>query len=119
MTDLERLESFFNGREWYDYSTLTLVDSCLRKGMYARFGIHGRILENVVGPGANFGSCVHSALAAYTAGWGRLTEEQRRFMAIRAFAKEYAKYDFAFRMGRRQGTIPTNHTLARGVTILD
>lgn len=118
MTDYERLESFFKDREFYDNSFLALL-RCKRKAMYARFGIHGRILENVVGPGANFGTCVHAGIAAYTAGWGRLTDEQRRFMAIRSFSKHYAEYDFTIRKGRRTGTVPTNHTLARGIDILD
>lgn len=87
--------------------------------MYARFGVHGRILENIVGPAANFGTCIHAAIAAYTAGWGRLSYDQRTFMAIRSFAKHYSEYDFTIRKGKRTGTIPTNHTLARGVDILD
>lgn len=118
MTDYERLQSFFDGREFYDNSFLALL-RCKRKAMYARFGVHGRILENIVGPAANFGTCIHAGIAAYTAGWGRLTDEQRRFMAIRAFAKNYSNYDFTIRKGKRTGTIPTNHTLARGVDILD
>ena len=118
MNDYDRLVSFFDGREFYDNSFLALM-RCKRKAMLARVGIHGRILENRVGPGADFGTCIHAGLAAYTAGWGRLTDEQRRFMAIRAFSKVYAEYDFTIRKGKRQGTIPTNHTLARGVDILD
>lgn len=87
--------------------------------MYARFGIHGRILENIVGPAANFGTCIHAGIAAYTAGWGRLSYDQRVFMAVRSFSKHYAQYDFTIQKGKRIGTIPTNHTLARGVDILD
>lgn len=118
MTDYERLQSFFEGREFYDNSFLALM-RCKRKAMYARYGIHGRILENRVGPGADFGTCFHAGLAAYTAGWGRLTDEQRRFMAVRSFAKHYSDYDFTTKRGKRIGVIPTNHTLARGVDILD
>lgn len=118
MTDYERLQRFFEGREFYDNSFLALM-RCKRKAMYARVGIHGRILENRVGPGADFGTCIHAGIAAYTAGWGILTDEQRRFMAIRAFSRHYADYDFTIRKGKRTGTIPTNHTLARGIDILD
>jgi hypothetical protein len=118
VTDYERLQSFFNNREFYDNSFLSLL-RCKRKAMYARFGIHGRILENIVGPAANFGTCIHAGIAAYTAGWGRLTDEQRRFMAIRSFSKHYSNYDFTIRKGRKTGMVPTNHTLARGVDILD
>lgn len=118
MTDYDRLVSFFEGREFYDNSFLALT-RCYRKAMFARYGIHGRILENRVGPGADFGTCIHAAIAAYTAGWGILNDEQRRFMAIRAFSRYYSEYDFTIRRGKRTGTIPTNHTLARGVNILD
>lgn len=118
MTDYERLQSFFNGREFYDNSFLALM-RCKRKAFYSRVGIHGRVLENRVGPGADFGTCIHAGIAAYTAGWGKLNDEQRRFMAVRSFSRLYSEYDFSFRRGKRQGTIPTNHTLARGVDILD
>lgn len=119
MTDYDRLVSFFEGREWYDYSTLSFNDHCHRKMFYSRVGVHGRLLENIVGPAANIGTCIHAGIAAYTAGWGVLTDEQRRFMAVRSFASHYSQYDFTITKGRRSGLIPTAHTLARGVEILD
>jgi hypothetical protein len=116
MTDLERLESFFEGREWYDNSFLRLADNCFRKGFYARIGPTGVALDQKVGPGANFGTCFHGALAAYSTGWGRLTEPQRRVMGVREFSRLYAELG---PWENKNGKIPTNHTFTRGLNILD
>jgi PD-(D/E)XK nuclease superfamily len=115
MTDYERLESFFAGREWYDYSGLNLRDSCHRKGFFAKLGPEGKPLDQKMGPGANFGTCFHAGLAAYYTGWGRIDEQSRRHMAIRSFSAQYSEFDFS----DRRGLTPTNHTLQRGLDILD
>ncbi len=115
MTDYERLEAFFRNREWYDYSRLRLIDACARKGFYALLGPAGTPIDTKVGPGANFGTCFHAGLAAYYAGWGRMTEPARRLMAIRTFSETYSKFSFT----DKRGMVPKNHSLARGLTILD
>lgn len=112
MTDLERLEHFFANREWYDNSFLRLADNCFRKGFFAR----QLSLEAGVGPGANFGTCFHGALASYAAGWGRMTEPQRRVMATREFSRLYDSFG---PWENRFGKVPTNHTFMRGLTILN
>jgi PD-(D/E)XK nuclease superfamily len=114
MTDYERLESFFSGREWYDYSRLRLIDACARKGFYALVGPGGTAIDTKVGPGANFGTCFHAGLAAYYAGWNAMPEHARRLMAARTFADTYSKFRFD-----KRGVVPRNHSLARGLTILD
>jgi PD-(D/E)XK nuclease superfamily len=117
VTDYERLESFFANREWFDYTGLNYRDSCHRKGFFAKVFTtdQGTGLDTRVGPGANFGTCFHAGLAAYYAGWGRLDEQSRRHMAIRTFAQQYAEFDFS----NARGFVPTNHTLQRGLDILD
>ncbi len=115
MTDYERLESFFQGKEWYDYSGLNLRDSCHRKGFLSKVGPEGKPLDQKMGPGANFGTCFHAGLASYYTGWGRIDEQSRRHMAIRSFSAQYSEFDFT----DRRGFVPTNHTLQRGLDILD
>ena len=99
--------------EWYDNSALLIDDSCHRKFYWLRE--HGeRGLENRVGPGAHFGSCMHAALASYyRARIEGSPEQARRIAAMRSFT---AKYDKLF---YDQGRVKPAHRLANGLEIVD
>jgi len=106
---LERLE-------WYDNHRLELILSCPRKAFYYLFYRGG--LDNAVGPGAHFGSCVHEGLAVYY----KLTQQgaedsKRRLAAMRAFARKYTEL---FPSGCiEKGKPCSKHTEDNGLTILD
>jgi hypothetical protein len=115
MTTREQLEQFFEGREWFDNSTISLIDACKRKGFYAKLGPSGIALDQRVGPAANFGTCFHSARAMYSVGFTMFDEPQRRLRAFRAFSDEWERYNWR----TPKGLIPPKHCLDRGLEIFD
>ena len=115
MTPREQLEAFFQGREWYDNSMISLIDACKRKGFYSNIGPMGTPLNQKVGPAANFGSCFHSARAAYATGYAKLSEPQRRLRGVRAFGEEWDRYNWR----NERGLIPFKHSLNHGIDIWD
>ena len=102
--------------EWYDNSTLVTIDKCIRKGFWNRvFRLPGSDtpgVEERVGPGAYFGTCMHAALAKYYGLNGRPLAE-RQLSASRAFAEEHRK------LFPDQGLLDKKHTCANGLDLLD
>jgi hypothetical protein len=107
--------------EWYDNSTLEVIDSCHRKAFWNIVFQHPNAgpdaragLEKKVGAGAFFGTCIHAALAKYYGLYNKgLSEQSRRIAAFRAFASEHE------RLFPDPDLLETKHTASRGLDLLD
>jgi len=114
----------FQGFEWYDNSTLTLIeDNCHRKGFFYREYPSGETdsngeeiigLENKVGPGADFGTCCHAALTTYyLQKLSGVEENDARMSAIARFAEKHEIH-----MSGHE-PLANKHSLARGIEMVD
>jgi hypothetical protein len=87
--------------EWYDNSTLNLIDSCIRKAYWKlefplgkkADGTEIRGIADRVGVAAHFGSAIHSAMdKMYSPILVRdMSYEKRKLAAFRGFSSTYAK----------------------------
>jgi len=105
------LSDFIRDKEWYDNAFLDLVLSCPRKAFYSR--VYN--LSMGVGPGADFGSCIHAGIASYYLWWNKCPEEKRRLKAFRAFLSLHEKL---FK-GPRAEELDNKHSRDAGVLMLD
>jgi hypothetical protein len=111
--------------EWYDNSTLSTLDRCLRKGYWKHiFPIvakdeKGELTEfkgiaEKVGDGAGYGTCIHTALDRfYAPGNASKTYEQRRILSLRAFTNKYSETFTEPEM------VQSKYSHDRGLDILD
>jgi len=98
--------------EWYDNHAIGQILSCHRKAYWHLLYRGG--LADTVGPGADFGTCIHAGLAVYYSGWATLPETKRRYGAFQAFERSYER--LFVRPGRQ---VQNKHTLDNGIDILD
>lgn len=117
--------------EWYDNSTLSVLDRCYRKGFWKNIFIlpqapspseetpEGEVkvfkgIAEKVGPAALYGTCIHAALdKAYSPSFNHLTREQRRILALRTFTKKYNELIPDPEM------VDKKYSLDRGLDVLD
>lgn len=117
--------------EWYDNSTLSVLDRCYRKGFWKNVftlpqtplpatapglqdGILFKGISERVGPAALYGTAIHSALdKRYSPSFASLTYEQKRILALRTFTKKYNE------LIPDPEIVENKHSLDRGLDILD
>jgi hypothetical protein len=117
--------SWMKGIEWYDNHKLSVILACLRKA-YWHYEFRAPSatpeeptgLASTVGPGADFGSCIHSGFGAYYGLWGKASEEERRQASFMSFNKKYAHL-FRGREDYISSKEGRKHTLENGLDILD
>lgn len=111
---MTNLSTFLDGKEWYDNTKLTgTISPCKRKAFYSHILRGG--LEAGVGPGADFGTCIHGAIATYYAWWGRENESRRRALALRSLS---ALHETLF-TGPARNSLTPKHTIESGLAIFD
>jgi len=108
-----KLSDFLIGKEWYDNTKLSTLIACPRKGFYNSMLSGG--LQAGVGPGADFGTCMHGAIASYYAWWGKASEPQRRVYGLRTFA---ALHETVF-TGERRESMENKHSVEAGLANFD
>lgn len=107
------LSTFLTDKEWYDHSKIAVFTACPRKGYYSNILKGG--LEAAVGPGADFGTCLHGAIATYYAWWGKETESRRRALAFRSLVN---LHETLF-TGPARDSLATKHTLEHALVMFD
>jgi len=109
---IDQIQDFLSTHEWYDNSRLETQLACKRKAYYQQIGPFGIPLSKRVGPGADFGTCMHAAHEVYYHKWKVLSETQRRLNSVRAFEQQHRELF-------PNGTTDRKHTLANGLDIWD
>jgi len=127
LTDLLPLQ--FRNLEWYDNSTLSTIDKCIRKGFWKNLYIlpqsqpsGGEPTTEVpqkgiaerMGVGAHFGSAIHEALDKFYAPLHReMNDRKRRLMAMSAFSRKYAE------LVTEPEMVDKKYSHPRGIDLLD
>lgn len=127
LTDL--LPPQFRNLEWYDNSTLSTIDKCIRKGFWKNLYILPQSqpsggekstevplkgISERMGVGAHFGSAIHEALDKFYAPLNSsMPAAKRRLLAMRAFSKKYGDLILDPEMVDKKYSHP------RGIDLLD
>lgn len=80
--------------EWYDNSTLSIIDQCIRKAYWKLLfplpnSPHPGI-QDKVGVAAHYGTCIHAAMdKMYSPIYSNLTYHKRKILAFKAYSQKY------------------------------